>query len=175
MKTFKWLLVPLALSVTAPAWADPPSGAPSGHPGGRSKEKMQEMRSHMLRERVGLTEEKAKRVEAILDKYAPERKRSHEALRDAREDLRALVESKSEDENLYKKMLGDVRAKRKAMQDLMDRAFNDVAKELTPSEQARLFLSLEEMHGFGRGHGPGFGHGRGPGGPSGPGGPPAKR
>lgn len=174
MKTFKWLLVPLALSVTAPAWADPPPSGPSpDHSGGRFREKMQEMRSHMLRERVGLTEEKAKRVEAILDKYAPERKRAHEALRAAREDLRALVDSKSEDENLYRKMLADVRTKRKAMQDLMDRAFNDVAKELTSKEQARLFLSLEEMHGFGRG--PGFGRGHGPGGPGGPGGPPPNR
>lgn len=151
MKTLKLMLVPLALTLTAPAWADRPAGPPPGHSGGRFGEKMEAMRSRMLRERVGLTDEKAKRVEAILNKYAPERKRAHEAVRTAREDLRTLIDSKSEDENLYKNALQSVRDKRKAMQDLMDRAFNEVAKELTPREQARLFVSLEELHGFGRG------------------------
>ena len=125
---------------------------------------MQAMRSKMLRDRVGLSEDKARKVEAILDKYAPERKKNHEEMRAAREKLHALVDGKSDDQAQYRAALDTVRAKKKAAQDVMSRAFDEVAKELTPKEQARLFLSLEDMRGKGRGHGKGpdddHGHGR---------------
>lgn len=158
MKTLKWMLVPLALSVTAPALAAPPAGPPgSAHFG----ERMQEKRSKALREKVGLTEDKAKRVEAILKKYAPERKKAHEEMRAAHEKLEALIDGKSNDQAQYRAALDSIRSRRKATQDVMERAFNEVAKELTPEEQAKLFVSLGEMRGHGKhGRGPGK-HGRG--------------
>jgi len=156
MKTLRWMLVPLALSVVAPAFAAPPAPSASSE---RVDQKKREMRGRMLRDRVGLSDDKARRVEAVLEKYGPERKRVHSALRDAKEKLRSLVAGKSDDQAAYRAALDQLRSSRKALLDLMERAFGEVSKELTPKEQAKLFLALDELHmGMGRG----MHHGHGP-------------
>jgi len=53
----------------------------------------------------------------------------------------------SEDQAAYKGALDEVRTGRKALQDLMEHAFADISKELSPKEQARLFLALDELKG----------------------------
>ncbi|HEX4478277.1 MAG TPA: periplasmic heavy metal sensor [Polyangiaceae bacterium] len=150
MTTIRWMLLPMFLSVAVPAWAAPPPPAttpvtaPSGDPGDRPFETM---RSRILRERVGLTEEKAVRVETILKKYAPERKRINGNLKESRQKLRALVTLNSDDQGAYKSALEGLRTNRKALADLMDRAFGEVSKELTAKEQGKLFLVLDNMRG----------------------------
>ena len=106
---------------------------------------MLRVRSRVLREKVGLSNEKASKVEAILDRYAPERRRIALKIRDGRQKLMALLVLNSEDQTAYKGALEEVRTNRQAMQALMERAFNDIATELTPKEQARLFLALQDL------------------------------
>ena len=142
MTRLRWLLVPIALLACAPAVAAPATPGPSGAP---MEQHLQRMRSRVLRERVGLAEEKAKKVEAILDKYAPERRRLTAELRQGRQKLRALLVLDSQDQALYRAALDQVRSNRKALQDLMERAFGEIAKELTPKEQGKLFLALDEL------------------------------
>ena len=142
MTRLRWLLVPIALLACAPAVAAPATPGPSGAP---MEQHLQRMRSRVLREKVGLVEEKAKKVEAILDRYTPERKRLTAELRQGRQKLRALLTLDSQDQAAYKSALDQVRSNRKALQDLMERAFGEIAKELTPKEQGKLFLALDEL------------------------------
>ena len=150
MKIAPWLTAALALSIVTPAVADPGTGGASG-PGAHRKE----IRARMLREKAGLPEEKAKKVEAILERFAPERERLRHELRAAHEKLQALVAGNGDDQAAYRTALEHLKAQRKAMIDLMDRAFAEVSRELTPKEQAKLFVVMaQRMGGFGgRGHG----------------------
>ena len=149
MKRLTWLILPAFIATGIPALADPaPAAQPATQPppvGPRAER----MRSRVLRERVGLTDEKARKVEAILDKYAPERKRIGAALRDSRQKLHALVVLNSEDQTAYRAALESLRTNRKALADLMDRAFSEISKELTAKEQAKLFLALDRLRGMG--------------------------
>jgi len=142
MTRMRWLLVPIALLACAPAVAAPATPGPSGAP---MEQHLQRIRSRVLREKVGLAEEKARKVEAILDRYAPERKRLTAELRQGRQKLRALLTLDSQDQAAYKGALDQVRSNRKALQDLMERAFGEIARELTPKEQGKLFLALDEL------------------------------
>jgi hypothetical protein len=109
------------------------------------QQKLMRLRSRVLREKVGLSDEKASKVEAILDRYAPERRRIGLKIRDGRQKLKALLVLNSEDQVAYKSALDEVRTNRQALQGLMERAFNDIATQLTPKEQARLFLALQDL------------------------------
>lgn len=146
MRRIRWILIPLALSVAGTALADPPPEGPWGERA-EMDQRMLKARGRLLREKVGLSEEKARKVEAVLDKYAPERKRLVASMRDARQKLRALVTLNSEDQAAYRTNLEQLRTSRKALMDLMDKAFNEVAKDLTPKEQTRLFLALDKLRG----------------------------
>lgn len=143
----RWMLVTAALAFAAPAFGESPPPSASADRGGHFEQRVHEMRSRVLRERIGLTEDKARKVEAILDRYAPERRRVATRMREALKKLRALTASNSDDQAAYRGALGQVRASRKALQELMDRAFTEVAKELTPREQVRLFLALDDLRG----------------------------
>lgn len=149
------LLVGAMLFACAPALAAPPPAPPPGTPPpaaapppppGPMQQKLMRVRSKVLREKVGLTDEKATKVEAILDRYAPERRRIGLKIRDGRQKLKALLVLNSEDQAAYKGALEEVRTNRQAMQGLMERAFNDIAAQLTPKEQARLFLALQDLN-----------------------------
>jgi Spy/CpxP family protein refolding chaperone len=155
MKRYAWFVLPLSLSIAVPALADPQKPGPSaehGHgqgPGGKG------FRQRVLKERVGLNDAKADRVSQLLEKYAPERKRLRDQTRDARQKLKALVGANSTDQAAFRTALDQVRTSHKAMVDLMDRAFAEVSKDLTPGEQARLFLALDGLRGKMKGHGRG--------------------
>jgi Spy/CpxP family protein refolding chaperone len=175
MKSLRWMIVSTVVGVCAvstPALAGPArasasaASAPSAGRGAAFEQHLHEARSRVLREKVGLTEDKARKVEAILDRYMPERKKVASAMREARQKLHALVTLNGDDQSTYRGALEQVRTQRKALMDLMDRAFAEVGKELTAKEQAKLFLALDELRGKmgGRGHGHGHGHGHGPGG-----------
>jgi hypothetical protein len=110
------------------------------------QQKLMRVRSRVLREKVGLSDDKASKVESILDRYAPERRRIGLKIRDGRQKLKALVVLNSDDQAAYKGALEEVRTNRTAMQALMERAFNDIATQLTPKEQGKLFLALQELN-----------------------------
>ncbi|HEX3596563.1 MAG TPA: periplasmic heavy metal sensor [Polyangiaceae bacterium] len=153
MKRFRWSMVPAMLLACGPALGAPPPGAPpraappqaAPAQAGPMQQRMLRVRSRVLREKVGLTDDKATEVEAILDRYAPERRRISLKIRDGRQKLKALMVLNSEDQNAYKGALDEVRTNRVALQGLMERAFNEIAAQLTPKEQGRLFLALDDL------------------------------
>ena len=150
MKSVHWFFMAVSLFACAPAMAGPNSPPNGAAPNGDAREsRLQQIRSRVLRDKVGLTGDKAVKVEAILEKYAPERRRVAQKLREGRQKLKALMTLNSEDQTAYRSALDQIRTNRKAMQDLMERAFNEISKELTPKEQARLFLALDDLRGKG--------------------------
>jgi|ERR1041385_1735499 Spy/CpxP family protein refolding chaperone len=142
VKRIGFLLVSAFLCIAGSAHADPAPGA-----GGRAdvEQRMHKARARLLRERVGLSEAKAQKVESVLDKYAPERKRLLASMRDARQKLRALVTLKSDDQNAYRTNLDELRKSRQGLLDLMQKAFTEVSKDLSPKEQALLYLALDKV------------------------------
>ena len=149
MKLVRWSMVAATLLASAPALGAPPPAAPPpaapGAPAGPMQQRLQRLRSRVLREKVGLADDKATKVEAILDRYAPERRRISQRIREGRQKLKALMVLNSEDQAAYRSALDEVRTNRQALQALMERAFNEIATELTPKEQGRLFLALDEL------------------------------
>jgi Spy/CpxP family protein refolding chaperone len=149
MKSVHGLFFAATLLACAPAIAAP--NTPAAAPAGPMAQRLQKLRSRVLRDKVGLTDDKAVKVEAILDRYAPERRKVALKLRDGRQKLKALMVLNSEDQGAYRSALDEIRTNRKALQDLMARAFDEIAKELTPKEQGRLFLALDDLRGKGLG------------------------
>ena len=151
MKSVHCFFLAASLFACAPAVAAPPPSPPPPS-AGPHEARLQHIRSRVLRDRVGLSDDKAVKVEAILEKYAPERRRVAQKLREGRQKLKALMTLNSEDQTAYRGALDQIRTNRKALQDLMERAFGEISKELTPKEQARLFLALDDLKGKGRRH-----------------------
>jgi Spy/CpxP family protein refolding chaperone len=155
MKRFQWFFIAAPLLACTPALAAPPNtpanaAAAPAPPAGPMAQRLQRLRSRVLREKVGLPDDKAVKVEAILDRYAPERRKVSLKLRDGRQKLKALMVLNSEDQMAYRGALDEIRTNRKALQDLMARAFDEIARELTPKEQGRLFLALDDLRGKGQ-------------------------
>jgi Spy/CpxP family protein refolding chaperone len=142
MKSLSALFVAASLLVSLPSLADP-APAPNAGPGWFAES----VRSRVLRDKVGLSDEKARKVEAILDKYRPEQKKVTQGLREARKKLEALITLNSDDQAAYQSVLQQLRTNQKARADLMDRAFTEISKDLTPKEQGRLFVALQEVRG----------------------------
>jgi hypothetical protein len=101
------------------------------------------IRAKILRQRVGLSEERAVKVEAVLERYAPERRRIEADIRDATKILRELMRANSEDQQAYGRALDRLRAGQKALQSVRDREQEGVRQLLKPREQALLLRSLE--------------------------------
>jgi len=83
MRRLSWTLVPIALLACAPALAAPASAPPAGP----MEQRAQRIRSRVLREKVGLNDDKAQKVEVILNRYAPERRRLALQIRDGRQKI----------------------------------------------------------------------------------------
>ena len=132
---------------TAAAKPAPPgakaTGAPAAPKSTPAELHAKVIRAKILRQRVGLSEERAVKVEAVLERYAPERRRVQADIRDATKALRELMRANSEDQQAYGHALDRLRAGQKALQTLRDREEEGVRQLLKPREQALLLRSLE--------------------------------
>ncbi|GEM_PF-4208665 len=116
-----------------------------GEDEGCRMEKMKEMRGKMLRERIGLTEEKAKKVEAVLDGFHERHMAMREKHRTAMRALKDLVKADSNDQEAYKNALDEMKANHQERQALMEEQMEALKKVVDPKEQAKLFLAHERM------------------------------
>ncbi len=134
----------LALSLSGPAYAQPEDddGAP---PTAEVQERVKKMRGKVLREKVGLSEEKAKKVEAIFDALEPERRKVREEVRTARKQLRELFKADSDDQAAYDAALAKLREATKKTVALRDKQFEALKKELTPKEHAKIVHRLDKL------------------------------
>ena len=103
------------------------------------------VRAKILRKRVGLNEERALKVEAIFERYTPERRRIEGSIREATKTLRELLYANSEDQQAYGRALEQLRAGQKALQSVRDRQDEAMRQVLKPREQALLLRSLENL------------------------------
>jgi Spy/CpxP family protein refolding chaperone len=167
----------LAIACAKPALAEPPktavpaqkSKAPAAPPPAAatsapadSHVQMPPWRARMLRDEVGLDEKTAAAVERILSKYRPDRKAASETIDSERRKLNAMLELDSNDQAAYAKSIRALLDARQKLHELQRKQADELAKVLTPKQQAKLARAIGETRDNLRGHGHGRGHrGRG--------------
>jgi Spy/CpxP family protein refolding chaperone len=156
MRRWWTMLIALcALSLAAPAAAQP-----DNQPGIKNKDKdkarkdkgpkdqrrrLAKLRGRLLRSKLGLSEDKATKVEAILDKYQPEHAEVQRDTMHARQTLRQLFREDSNDQDAYAAALTKLeQATTKGMQ-LKQQQFGELKKVLTPKEQAKLLHAMQKL------------------------------
>lgn len=128
-------LLPCLLALIAtPAFAEPASPPPSG----KSAERLKQTRGEILRRRLGLDEKKASEVEKVLQKYAPERKKLRETLREQQQALRQLLAKNSDDQPSYKRALDAIADSEVRLNALRQQQRLELGKLMTPKQQAQL-------------------------------------
>lgn len=155
-----------ALSIGSAAFAQPGSGDRRGKRGDRAAkmERVKELRGKLLRDKVGLNEARAQKVEAILEAQRDQQKALRESVRTNMRALRTLIESDSNDQPAYQAAIDGLRAARAQMQALRDAQFTELSKVLSSREQATLMLAMKRVKGHMGRHGRrggGDGHHRG--------------
>lgn len=116
------------------------------------EQRIKQARGEILRKHVGLDDAKAKEVEAILDKHAPERKKLQGQMREARKTVRALLQADSNDQAAYARAIADYRSAEKKLDALREKEYDELAKKLTPKQQAKLVVAIRKMQGKIRQH-----------------------
>lgn len=128
----------------------------------------EEVRSRLLREKLGLSEEKATAVEGLFNQGRLEHEKSMKSMRESQEKLQALLDADSGDQKAYQALLDEINATWNQLQGQREQEMRNLGAILTPKEQARLLLEMEKMHRRmkgPRGQGQGQGRNKGPGGP----------
>ena len=170
-----FLTLSFSLLVAGAAQAEP------WGPRGQTPERMERFkakRGELLRQKVGLAEAQAVKVEAIMDRYQVERQDLRVQARDAKQAIKTLLAEDSNDQRAYQNELDVLQAVRKSMHELHDAEIAELRAFLTPKESTKLLVMMEQVHkrmrgmrgGKGRfgprngsGDGPRDGSGSGPG------------
>jgi len=149
--------------VTSAALADPPAPPPAqkapaseadrdGKKRAEVEARMKSLRADVLRKRVGLEPQKAAEVERILERDAPERLKLQAKLRSSRRALQRLLAEDSNDQQAFTRALQGLREAQGELQKLRQREAQELAKHLTPKQQAKLAIALRELNGRLRRH-----------------------
>lgn len=100
-----------------------------------------EVRARILRE-VGIDEALGKRVEAVLRKYEPERKKLLGEQRGHKQAIKKLLRDDSSDEQAFKKAIEGLRSTQRKLHATREKELDELAKLLTPKQQAKLAAAL---------------------------------
>ncbi len=130
-------LLAFALCVATPALAQPAKRA-------ELHQKMREHRAKILRERVGLDEKTALLAEKILDKFQLEREKLEATQRDEKKKLRAMLDLDQNDQAAYSKSLKSLLETQQKLATLRQQEQGELGKVLTPKQQAKLALAIDE-------------------------------
>lgn len=136
-------LLALALLVAAV----PASAQGKGAEDKRAKvaQRLKQLRAKVLRQEVGLDEKKAEAAQKVLLKYEPERRKLQRQHQEHRRELRDLLQSDSNDDAAYKKSIDGFRSTQKKLNALRDKEMDEIAKLITPKQQAKLYAALERL------------------------------
>jgi Spy/CpxP family protein refolding chaperone len=121
-------------------------GGKGGDGPGPHHEKFMKARSEALRQKVGLTEEKASAVEAIMLQFRDQRWEIKERIQSLHEELEALVEADSSDDAAYTRLAADLRGALQEMEALKVAEWDAVSAILSPKEQARMMVLRHKLH-----------------------------
>ena len=135
-----------AVSISLPglAYARGPDHAPR-QKRAEIEQRLKQLRHDLLRKEVGLDENKAITVERTLDKYLAEKKKLKEQAITHRRALRKLLDSDSNDQAAYTNAIRGLREAEKQKHALREREIDELAKLLTPKQQAKLMRATHRM------------------------------
>jgi len=148
MKPLRYLAAVLALSVlpataaAQPSYAGPPAKTTTVATKKPFKKKFAERRRKLLKNKVGLSDDKVQKVEAISKRYRLLRKKNGEQIREGRAALKKLFAADSNDQPAYARALKKIRDAHRGMMQLRDKQFDEMQKVLTPKEQAKLLRAI---------------------------------
>lgn len=146
-------LVALGLGISLPLAAmAQPGGGPDGDGSGEFQkrkgprgERMKAMHARLLKEKVGLDDQRVAEVQAVHKQFRDQRKALREDMKSAHEALRLLVEGNSNDTRAYEKALANAKTARERLHALRKAEMEAVANLLTPKEQATLMVSMHKV------------------------------
>jgi Spy/CpxP family protein refolding chaperone len=111
----------------------------------RVEKRIQQLRTRVLKQEVGLDDKKADEVQKVLVKHHAERQKLQREHRQHRKDLRDLLQSDSNDEARYKKSIEGFRSTQKKLNALRDREMDEIQKLVTSKQQAKLYAAMERL------------------------------
>jgi len=129
------------ISVPSSGLARGPADEGQG-PSPERMERHREMRGRLLREKVGLSDEKVVQVQAILDDFRSKQRALKGEMRVQKESIRALLEADSEDQAAYRDALDSIQSIGKQMSALKEGRFEGLGEVLTPKEQAQVMGAI---------------------------------
>ena len=109
------------------------------------EKRMQEVVRKVLTDKVGLEDKKADKVAALLKKDREDQRKIRKEMRDARQDLKKLLDDDSNDQKAYSKAMAALRKSRDDLHKLQNKHFQQLSKELTPKQQAKLFQAMQQL------------------------------
>jgi Spy/CpxP family protein refolding chaperone len=136
------LTLALAVTLAVPALAQ---DAPPDAKRAQVEAKMKEIRNRMLREQVGLSDATARRVEAILEKHQKQRRALRQKVQGHRQAIRELLRNDSNDQPAYAREIKGMRDTQRQLQALRDQEIDELQQVLTPKEQAKLGVAMQQM------------------------------
>ena len=107
--------------------------------------RLKKWRGTILRKDVGLDEKKATDIEHTLDKFQAEREQVQKDMRQQQKIMRALFDLDSNDQGAYGKSLQIVRESTAKLQTLRLQEFDELAKQLSPKQEAKLLRLMRQM------------------------------
>ena len=147
----------LVLAAGIPAYAQQDEA-----PRKEQRERMKDLRHKVLVNKVGLSEEKATKVEGIIDGFNTERAPIRKQMAEEKQALKQLLKQNSDDQGSYEGAIKRLREAQKKLAGVREKEFGALQKELTPKEQAKMLRALHKfrnqqkaMKGKGRGNGKG--------------------
>ncbi len=129
------LVVALGGATGAGVLASPPTKSEKSEPASKGT-----AREKMLREKVGLDEAKTKKMVALLDAQKAARKPFREAIKSANAALKDLVKANKADDAAYASAIAKLQAEKDKLDGVEKAQRAEVAKLLTPREQARWMV-----------------------------------
>ncbi len=158
-KHLRTLVITLFVSTLAlPAMAQPRQGGQGrwGQPPGQMKgpnkqqrakqmKRAEKMVGKALRNKLGLSDAKATKVEAILKQHRASQQKIQAEIRKARQALRKLFQTDSNDQKAWGAALDEMEKGHKALAKGRDKQFAALKKVLTPKEQAKLLRGLNQL------------------------------
>ncbi|HWZ90781.1 MAG TPA: hypothetical protein VNW92_18095 [Polyangiaceae bacterium] len=139
---FRFLLFLCLFASSAPALAQPNGVAAKR---AEIEARLKKWRGTILRKEVGLDEKKATDIERTLDKFQTEREEVQKALQQQQKTLRALFDLDSNDQGAYARALQIVRESTAKLQSLRLQEFDELGKQLSPKQEARLLRLMHQM------------------------------
>ena len=125
--------------------AKPPQAKPEAKPAAEKVKRAEARRRELLKKRVGLSDDKATKVEAITRKHGAQQRTLKQNVRKARVQLRQLLRDESDDQQAYEGALRELEAAHRSLQDLRQKRFEDLKQALTPKEQAKLLAAMGKV------------------------------